>query len=282
MGILDNKVSERTLGVEFPISIATALALETICGLNPEKPIVGKLPILEPELIYINIRTIIRNILGSVESTIKHQLTVSNVISTVFEELNAIEHIVAKYSTGLNRVAYYACSYSNLKKEFPYATMKPINSEIQQHYFNLERDTIKALLKEPPIQEIDIYDTKLNKPKGKTFIITHLPIDLLSKSNFTELTLLESHTGTLKRHLEWNTKLTKTKDLIRMPFNRFTLQVFGDNNQLFSGQISKVQKAVIEMAEHYNWNPATTNDRILLGIRQVTDPDIKSTLMRLI
>lgn len=282
MGILNSKIAERAVGVEFPISIATALALETICGLNPEKPITGKLPILEPELIYINIRTIIRNILGSVDSVIKHQLTADIVISAVFEELNAIEHIVSKYSNGLNRVAYYACSFSNLKKEFPYALMKTINSELQQHYFNLERDTIKLLLKEPPQQEIDIYDTKLNKPKGNTFLISHLPIDLLSKSNFTDLTLLETHTGNLKKPLEWNTKLTKGKDLLRMPFNKFTLQVFGDNNQLFSGQLSKVQKAVIEMAEAHKWNATTTSDRIMLGIRQVTDVEIKSILMKLI
>lgn len=282
MGLLERKIAERTLGVSFPISIATALALETIAGLNPDRPITGKLPILEPELIYINIRTLIRNIIGSLETEIKHQIKADHVIIGLLDEMNAIEHIVAKYSNGTNKLGFYACSFSNLKKEFPYASMKTISSEIQQHQFTVEKDTIKLLLKDLPEHSIDLYDVKINKAKGKTFMLTHMPVDLLNVKNFTELLLLESHTGTVKNHLQWNTKLTKGKDLLRMPFNKFTLQVFGDNNQLFSGQLSKVQKAVIELSETYIWSPVTTIDKIMYGLRQIKDPDIKNTLMKLL
>lgn len=282
MSLLDRKMSERTLGAEFSVSIATALALETICGLNPEVPIKGTLPIMEPELIYINVRTLIRNIYGSLETTIKHQVTEKQIINALVEEMSVIPNIVNTHSKGSVKVEYYACSFAGLSTEFPNAILKGVNTALQKDYFNIERDTIKLLLKEHDNILVDTYNVKILKPKGHTFLLTHLPIDLLWKSNFTELVLLESHTGKLKRYMEWNTKLSKGKDLLRLPFNKFTLQIFGDNNQLFTAQVSAVQKVVIALSEKYQWNPATTMDRINYGINQSEDPLVKSHLRKFI
>lgn len=272
---------EREKG-QFPLSIATSLALESLAGIHPEIPNVTELPIKDVSTILINVRTLIRNICGALPSEAKKTLKAKAVIDTLLSEMSIIEATINKLSEGMVNVVFYASTYGSLGRKFPQAIMRPVTTDLQIHYVHLERDVIIKLLENPLAFDIRRYDTEITDKFSDVLIITHLCIDLLSKPNFNRIRLLETHTGIIKNHLQWNTKLTKGKDLIRMPFNRFTLQVFGDNGYLFSQMDHKTRTSVIAMAEEDKWTTASTNDRIIASIRKLTDPSLRMTLLGLL
>jgi hypothetical protein len=94
--------------------------------------------------------------------------------------------------------------------------------------------------------------------------------------------LLETHTGAIKNYLQWNTKLTKGKDLVRMPFCKFTLQVFGDNGNVFSPMSMALKEAVTKLSVDDNWTNVATQDRLIYSIKKITDPKLRSQLMMLL
>src|SRR5690606_9561418 len=97
--------------------------------------------------------------------------------------------------------------------------------------------------------DVRYYDVYIEGKFQDTMLLTHIPVDLLSADRFSKLVLLESHTGAIKPHLSWYTKLTNGKELFRMPFNRFTLQVFGDNGVHFAPMPMKMKQAVKDISE---------------------------------
>lgn len=267
---------------QFPLSIATSLALESLAGIHPEIPNVAELPIKDMSTLLINIRTIIRNINGALPTEQAKTLNAKSVIDTLLEEMTIIEATINKLSEGMVNVVYYASTYGSLGRKYPQAILRPVTTPNQINYVHLERDVIIRLLENPLAFDIRRYDTEITDKFSDVLIITHLCIDLLSKSNFNRIRLLETHTGSIKNHLQWNTKLTKGKDLIRIPFNKFTLQVFGDNGYLFSQMDHRTRAVVTNMAEIDKWTTATTKDRIIASIRKLDDPSIRMTLLALL
>lgn len=280
MGYLDRKLSERQVG-GLPFSIATSLAIESVCGIHPEIQ-VTKAPILEVKHIFINLRTLIRNIVGSVETEVKKMLTADLVLNALTEELSLIDAAISKYGEGKATVIFYACSYSSLKRLFPHAIHREITTDLQKSYNQLERDTLKELFKIPPTHDIRQFDVNLDGNYPESFILTHITIDLLSKYSFKDLQLIESHTGKIKKPSLWNTKLTKGNDLMRIPFCKFSIQVFGDNGQLFSPMPSAIKKQVVEMAEADKWTTVSTKERLISSINKIKDSTMRSTLLSLL
>lgn len=280
MGILERKLAERTVG-DFQISISTDLGLESLCGVHPEIA-VDRAPVLDTRLVMINLRTLVRNIYGAVEGDVKKSLTARAVLDTLMAEMQIIESTVLRYSEGRVNVMFYMCSHASLKRKFPYAIMRQVSTDIQLHYAHLERDVIRSLLAMPAAHDIRQYDVEFTDKFPDTIIVTHEAVDLLARSHFTKLTLLETHTGALKSHLLWNSKLTKGRDLIRMPFCKFTLQVFGDNGHLFTPQPIAIKNAVMDMATADNWSNISTRDRIVTSINKVTDAKLRSQLTMLL
>lgn len=281
-----NTVAQMLAGREkgqFPASIATSLALESLAGIHPNIPNVTELPINDTKVILINIRTIIRNIYGAVSTEVQRELKPKPLLDSLLEDMSVIEGTINRLSEGMVTTVFYACSYGSLNRKYPHAIMRPTNTERQLHYVHLERDAIKALLSTPIHFDIRKYDCDITDRFEDTFIITHQCIDLLSKAQFTKLLLLETHTGAIKNNLQWNTKLTRSKDdLVRIPFCRFSLQVFGDNHHLFSPMDAKTRTAVIDMAEADKWTALSTKDRIIASIKKITDADLRTKLLMLV
>lgn len=278
---MSDSLANREKG-QFPISIATSLAMESLAGIHPNILNVVNLPIKDVSTILINIRTIIRNIHGALPTEASKALKAKELIDTLLAEMTIIEATVNKLSEGMVNVVFYASTYGSLARKYPQAILRSITTDLQIQYTHLERDTIIKLLENPLTFDIRRYDTEITDRFTDVLIITHLCIDLLSKSQFNRLRLLETHTGIIKNHLQWNTKLTKGKDLIRIPFNRFTLQVFGDNGHLFSQMDHRTRAAVLNMAEADQWTTASTKDRIVASIRKLDDPSTRMTLLALL
>lgn len=282
MGIVERQLADRQVS-GLPISVATSLAIESACGVHPEIP-VKYAPAKDYQCLYINIRTLIRNIHGAVATEIKKILTPDAVFMALVEELTIIESAISQATNGTCKVVYYVCSYKSIPTKYPMAALKAINSPLQEQFVHLETavlkkifDNVSGILSQHTIVGTDIKVEPISRV-SKVMMLTHLPVDLLNDKNFYSLRLLESHTGAIKNKAQWNTKLTDGRHLPRIPFNRITLQVFGDNRAMFMPMANNVRNTVKELAEAKQWTSVTTVEKIIFDVRDHKDQSFKALI----
>lgn len=261
----------------FPISIGTSLALESIfkpmqAPYDPARPIPQKVEIGNYEVLWVNLMTLYRNIIGALDKDGVNAVMAGDLSDTLAFEVELIQRLVTDESQGKCEAIFYASNYSGLAKAHPHGILREHKTEKQRLFNSMMEITLgdffKMQVKSDRFQHFD----RLVEPKKmqKGLILTHYAYDLLAWPRFTELDLIESHTGNLKGRGMWYTKLSNSKDLIRMPFNPMTLQVFGDS-QTFAAQPLKVRLQLIELANQYAWHPLTTRDRILFSLSTMKD-----------
>lgn len=255
-------VAGRALGETIPISISTAVAIEELANKKPQWP---------AEL-WINVRTAFRNLYSVINNDDKKFVGPEHLWHPFLRELDQIKQAVKDVTQGTTQVVYYHCDYSDLLRRLPHTTLKEATTETQKRNFSIEWNIMQVLLREAEHLDIQTFKTEITGSVQNCLIMTHLPIDLLWAKNFGKLRLLESHTGTIKSKSEWNTKLTGGKQLTRMPFNHFTLQVFGDNNNLLNGMSPKIRKVVEDLSEQHRWTTVTTLERIRYCVGEMKDP----------
>jgi hypothetical protein len=259
-------LADREVGTQVPVSIATALALESAFGISEEMPEhKTKPPIHTVNALWINVRTMVRNILGAIPSADQDRVFPDPLVDAITSEMQIIKAAVDRFSHNSCKVVFYCQSYHSLKREYPHCFHRELKTEKQQFFKGLEDNTI-AKMADTVFEPILTSDLKLKGNNDDALIITHMPVDLLSRYEFTKLRLLESHTGKVKAYTSWSSKLTGGKDLARMPFNRVTLQFFGDGVH-FSTFPAKEKKQIIELADRHRWNPTTTLDKMKADIR---------------
>ena len=283
MSFSKNALAERTMS-SYPVSIGTALALESIqVGPNPvydaNREIPEKVNLDDYDEYWFNLMTLFRNIVGSVSKEGYNALMPLDIADIIEQEVDIIRTIIRELSNGKCRVIFYASDYSGLNSEFPFASLRVDSTEKQKIYTSLLTTSLGKYFKSQIKQE-DLIHTKLwLKPKkiGKALITTHFALDLLNHTGFESLHLLESHTGILKKKNQWHTKFHNGKTLVRIPFNRAFLQIFGDN-QTFHPMDRKLRESILEVSEKYEWNWSTTKDRILLSINDIANPYFKAII----
>ncbi|MNZ57992.1 hypothetical protein D3C78_759890 [compost metagenome] len=106
-------------------------------------------------------------------------------------------------------------------------------------------------------------------------------MDLLQRYKFSSLTLLESHTGAAKPPALWYTKLTNGKELEHIPFDRMTLQFFGDNGNLFTGYPIKFRRIMLDIAKKNRWTALTTKDYIIQSVKKAYEPELERLVLNL-
>lgn len=260
---LDKVISTREIG-ELGISIATSVALESLFK---------KTDINETE-IWINVRTLFRNLHGAIEGDYRKFLSAEALVPTLIGEMGVITRNIEASPVGHLEVHFYSCSYNDLTRKLPNAILREAHTPLQLIYTDLEQQTLDQVKNKRNSleQPMHLFQTTIKgrATRARAVLLTHSPIDLLF-NDFSNVRLLESHTGALKSKTEWNTKLTNAKLLPPLPFNAFTVQVFGDNNTYISGMPIKIKEAVVKMAETDRWNPISTNDRISASIAKMPD-----------
>lgn len=259
------KVSEREVG-ELGISIPTSVAIESLLAEE-------KIPETE---IWINARTLFRNLHGSVDKDFRESLNAEDVVPTLINEME----FISKNVKGL-KAHFYFPDYSDIAMRLPNAIARPVNTDKQKIYLVLEDTTMKALLKAEVGVKPFRTQIKSETSRAKVLLITHSPIDLLF-NDFAEVRLLESHTGKFKTKSEWNTKLTNGNLLTNLPFNLFTIQIFGDNNGLLKAMPIALRTVVMEMAEKDHWTPVSSRDRIAASIGKLKDHFARALLMKIL
>jgi hypothetical protein len=264
------KVANREVG-ELPLSIGTSLAIEQLI----------KTPNEWPEQLWINIRTVIRNIVGALPPEVKNGLVGIDVYPTLSAELNFIKEHVYSETRTKTTVVYYYCDYSDLRIKFPSAILKEAKTPNQLDAIALETTIVQELFAQASV-DIKMFRTDIKADYSKIVMISHLPIDLLSAHFFHTVKLLESHTGTFKGKSEWNSKLTGGNKLLRIPFNKFTVQVFGDNNNHFNAMPISIKKIVLELADKKKWTTVSGLELITSHIKDISDLAARDFLLKII
>lgn len=278
-------LAKRATG-ELPLSIGTSLAIEAL-----KEPAVFE----KYDTLWINIRTLWRNIYDSIERDDRermikppspsqmdahYRVICKAMADTMKEELSQIRSFL---DGKLKGVRIYYLGYKDLPKRFPLALLREPTTPLQQQYADLMERTLDYVLLEDGDSLIEQdKGSELRGEPAKSLIITHCPVDLLSRTKFQQLRLLESHTGAIKSKSQWATKLTDGKDMKIVPFNAFTIQVFGDGAVHFNRMAISVRRGLLEVANAQRWTPVTTMEKIKYNLKGMKDQFLAKNLQRLL
>lgn len=275
-------LSSREFG-QIPISIGSSLALEGAFGIledNPNpRPIINNVDVL-----YVNLRTLIRNMVGAVAAEKLVDVLPEDLANALLNELTVLEQAVSSYTKGRVSVVPYLCNYRGIPKRFPFAILKAARTELQQRAAMREENTViefKEIIKRHGYNKLVETDIDLPHDNRRVLIMTSYAVDLLQKYKFSSLTLLESHTGATKPPAMWNTKLTNGKELSNIPFDQMTLQFFGDGSNLFTGFPIKPRRKLLEIAEKNRWTTMTTKDLIISHVKKAYEPELELLITNL-
>lgn len=266
----------RTLG-QFPISISTSLAFEGLFGIHEDHPT----PVNQPapwvgyEFLHMNVRTFIRNCFTCMPAEEAYKCNSHEVALIIAEEITIIKRLLKDKITDKRfQFAFYLPSYENLQKVFPRATLRGVSTEKQKYYADLEDTVIKLLLKNPVLESVirESIQIRTTLGRGRALMLTHYPIDVLT-ARYKGFEVLESHTGRIKKQHQLTNKLKTAKDK-NLPFDVMTLQMFGDSADLFKPADLKVRRVLLKIADKFNWNETTTEDRIKANIDMMNEPHL--------
>lgn len=255
-------MNNRTLGT-LPISVGTSMAVEAL----------QNAPMQRFQTFLINIRTLVRNAREAFEELPKEDDLFEAVKTDIVEIANAITALNLKTLLDLK---FYLPSYSALPRMFPLAKLKETDpkkmtgprDENRRLRTILDNAVQDRILKEFGKLVMQV-DSSIPQFAGNGLIITHHPVDLVTTESYHRLHLLESHTGTIKNYVLFNTKLTGGKDLPNMPLNKLTIQIFGDNAVNFLSQSSPVKNEIKQLAQSVPWSSASTPSFIASSIRRL-------------
>lgn len=263
--------TDRVFG-HYPISIATSLAIEGLLHSGEFASDNTKTVYDKYQKLLVNVRTLFRNVFYAFEEQ-RDKLTPEVMVTCIMEDILGITRALKEPAPHLV-VEPYICTFTTVNRKFPEAKFKNPTTPGQHFYNALEHDTYKLLDEQTTLVKFDVE----LKGSDDTLILTNMAIDLLSRDKFPKLALLESHTGKIKLHSEWYTKLNDKPE--KIPFCKATLQLFGDGST-FSPQDLKVRKVLLKIADKYNWNQGTTWDRIYNCLRIENEPMLSEFLRRL-
>lgn len=269
----------------YPVAIGTSMALETILGI-PKNEQAGQqhLPSRVPTypFLYINMRTLLRNLIGAIKSPSYSDL---DVVEGVKREMGMIATVVSNMTESKTQVVYYYSEEETIKRTLPYARFKDIEKDgtakQKQKYF-FEIAVFAQLATDDIWKGVNVVDGLITGSHPKAYIITHHPIDLLAAPNFEELSLLESHTGTVRGRETWSYK-SAGKDAGRyLPMNKLTITLWGDGNNLLSSYPPSTKKIVLEFAKAHNWHSMTTKDKIIMDLDSMQDRPLADLLKKMV
>lgn len=266
MNISDRPVSG------FPLSIGTGLAFESLFPprqkvYDPERPIPEKININNYNQMWINIDTLFRNMIGSLDKALLMNVGPKAVSAAIVDEMDTIESLLQNEGGGVASPIFYVCDYEHaLRNLHKGLSMRKDTTPKQLHYKSLKEKTLKEL-KEFRSDIKFFPDTIKTSGSNLALMLTHIPYDLLSYRMFGRLDLLESNTGKLKKKHQWNTKYYPVpgQNMAILPFYRFLLLTLGDK-VMFQPTMSKLREQIMTCASKRNWTPSTTKEKCMLDL----------------
>jgi hypothetical protein len=263
----------------FPLSVGTSLAFESVFqttspSIDPDRKIPQKVNLGDYNEFWINLRTLFRNMMGSLTKEDAQRVNSHNFKDAMIQEMDTIASLIRNEGSAQANLIFYTCEYKKLySEESKFVVLRRDSTDNQKIYTALQDQAIVLILKElKQSASLRVYDTEINKEgnanKKNALIITHAAYDLLSHRNFSKFDLLESHSGVLKSKSMFYTKFMDGKNLPMIPFIKGMFPVFGDSEHFRPGDI-KLKRAVIEMAIKNNWTQLTTLPKIKANIQEM-------------
>ena len=282
--------NERERG-KIPLSIGTSLAFESL--LNIHDDLKHKVePYRNVEVIWINVKTLFRNLWGAIPR-LRHDLVSDmQLAEALMFEIEMIKDVCRNECNGVE-VVFYTPNYYDLEHINKEVLLKLDNTELQKNYTKRMLNTLQIVLKKynahlnPDIpsdkkQMIRIFKNQItDRETRKAFIITSYAYDLTAYRKFSNLKLLETHTGAIKGRELWYTKYENHNAIPPMPFRLDLLTILGDKT-LFRTKVPKFRQTIIELAKEHRWTPLTTADKIRYNINSVKDYQIRHRLLDVI
>lgn len=274
---MDNPLVTRMVG-QYPVSIATSLALEGAFDIYPDRPQLGYIPIKKFDMLLINVRTLYRNIMGSLSKNDIKKVIPPQIMACIVDEIDMITSIVTSETDNRVSVIFYYSNYDGLETKYKYAQIRRDTTDLQKEYTAIHNQTIKLLLdynKKSPISNLKLFNLDIDLEIQKdVLILTNYAYDLTFKRKFRRLSLLESHSGKVKEESQFYTKFHDGNKLCQIPFRIEMLQIFGDST-IFKPLSLELRKEILEIANKYNWSTVTTKMKIQYGIDHILNPYAK-------
>lgn len=221
----------------------------------------------------VNLRTLVRNYVESFEETEYYNLSANSIAYGLVDEVNNLRAVLAEVAPSVTLRIYYP-NYRGIKHKYPYAIHR-------------EATTEKAKAKEKQVAEliritqgkfvVEPTDCNLPMITSNAIVTTHYPADLLAKRGHGTLDLLESYTGTLKDKSKWSSKLTGSDraEVAALPFNKLTVQLFGDQSSQFKSAPKKMKEEILELAKKKDWSTLSSDEYIGVCLNSLFDPIAK-------
>lgn len=226
------------------------------------------------DTVLFNLYTLVRNAHEAYEKDERQAFDPDQLAEDVSSDLRLIGDWINK-ARGRKpiQMVVYCPDYDTLSSDFRKAELWVPKSDKQKAYAKLAEQTVSRLKKQ---YDKLIVSLRHGIPEytGRGIVLTHHVVDLTFVKGVGRLFLLESHTGLLKPFTLWYTKLTGGSELHYMPFNRLTIQVFGDRSTNFKASSMGIRELVKKLAQDHKWTSATTLSRIrstINGLPQSVD-----------
>lgn len=215
----------------FNLSIATSLALETLFTpvievYDDSRTVPEKANLADYSLYVFNVTTLLRNLINSVPYMSLIMIPKKEILETLLEEIEFLTNFFAANSLNIK---FYINDYSYVKRVYKPEQLRHSTTEKQIFIDGINSYCLDKLRKE---DDINLFTKDIHYSKeDRVLLLSHIPFDLLSYSNFVRLDLLESNTGVIKTRKSWNTKYFKMphEDMSFLPFNEYLLSIFGDH-----------------------------------------------------
>lgn len=281
---MSKALSTRMMG-QLPLSIATSVAFESLFNMEPpadapswvRRPSGSIEPIKRIGQLWINLRTLLRNIDGAIDSEVINEASPLDYYRVLVSEMTAIQALVNDIPQEQRpTLHFFSKSYETLTKLWPQALFRDVTAPRLKVYAVMENNVMSYFAEDIKKgifnqEQVVIVDSYLH-PGLRPSLLSHFPVDLvLTKGNKFEA-LVESHTGAIKRKEEWYTKLRDGNKYPRIPFDKAMVQIFGDKENMLSPQTIQIRKRLGAISEKYHWNPTTTRDRVIFCVEQEHEP----------
>lgn len=266
----------------FALTLPTGLAFETLFRpqapvYDPERPVPQRPQLTDYNELWVNVGTLIRNIYDSVSRDVTKHIKPEDMMEVIYQEIDVISSLCLIEGNGLLQPRFYFNKYKDFltnKKVFAFREDRTLIQKQARYVYEMTQSLV--LRNSSAVEEFNL---RLKGQGKAAIILTHIPIDLLSSSNFSRLDLLESYTGVIKNELKWGTKYypIPDEDMGRYPFCRQLLTALGDK-VLLSPLPIKARKEIAAIAKENRWSPMTSKFRVSTDLAKLKDPFLAGVL----
>lgn len=253
-----------TLGA-LGLNVATSLIFEEWAD-KPAlvKPYLGKISQFR-----INLHTLVRNVSEALEDEVR---TVEAIVDYVIGEIPTLLDAISEYFPKIEYV-FYVTELKYYSRVIPRSEIRVSRSERIRKIAKLEATAVGDLADQ--LEENGIKIERISEKQGhiaKTaMVLTHLPSDLLCYRYYSDLYLVESHTGNIRKRTTFSNKILpshRRPDAHLIPFNHMSFQVYGDGGKMLHQASGAITTAYTELAREKKWNYMTSAEKIVTDINR--------------